>query len=69
MYYPGITTFDSWKQWPDTPKLMANSLEVLLIDLVAGSDFSEFVIFAWVHHLAYQVPVPCLADKGGNFER
>ncbi|KAJ6186685.1 hypothetical protein N7519_007986 [Penicillium mononematosum] len=48
---------------------MANSPEVLFINLMAGSDFSEFVIFARVHHLVYQLPVSGIAEQGSRFKK
>jgi hypothetical protein len=44
-------------------------VEVFLINLMAGSYFSEFVIFAWIHHLIYQIPVPGITEEGSHFEK
>jgi hypothetical protein len=41
---------------------MANSLEVFFINPMAGSNFSEFVVFVRVHHLMYQPPVSGIAE-------
>lgn len=68
MDYSGIMTCDSWKQWPNTPKLTAHPLELRLVNVMAGSDFYEFVILAWVHDLMHKIPVPGIAEEGGCFE-
>ena len=67
VYHADMITCDSWKQRPDQPKLAAYSLKVRLINLVAGSDFSQFAIFAWVYNLIYQVPVPHITKEGSHF--